>query len=66
MSKQAIRISADSTCDLSPELLQQYDIKTLPLYVVLEASTSPPMTCTPGSRPPASRAAPPPSMWRSI
>ena len=36
MSKQAIRISADSTCDLSPELLQQYDIKTLPLYVVLE------------------------------
>ncbi|MBQ4578446.1 MAG: DegV family protein, partial [Clostridia bacterium] len=36
MSKQAIRISADSTCDLSPELLEQYGIETLPLYVVLE------------------------------
>ena len=36
MSKQAIRISADSTCDLSPELLAQYSIETLPLYAVLE------------------------------
>ena len=36
MSKQAIRISADSTCDLSPELLAQYGIETLPLYAVLE------------------------------
>ena len=36
MSKQAIRVSADSTCDLSPELLQEYGIETLPLYVVME------------------------------
>ncbi len=36
MSKQSIRITADSTCDLSPELLQQYGIDTLPLYVVLD------------------------------
>ena len=35
MSKQPIRITTDSTCDLSPELLQQYGISTLPLYVVL-------------------------------
>ena len=36
MSKQAIRISSDSTCDLSPELLDKYNIETLPLYAVLE------------------------------
>ena len=36
MSKQAIRVSADSTCDLSPELLNKYGIETLPLYAVLE------------------------------
>ena len=36
MSKQAIRVSADSTCDLSPELLDKYGIETLPLYAVLE------------------------------
>ena len=30
-----IRISADSTCDLSPELLEQYDIGILPLYISL-------------------------------
>lgn len=35
MSEQSIRVSADSTCDLSPELLQQFGINTLPLYVVL-------------------------------
>lgn len=31
-----ICITADSTCDLSPELLEQYGIDTLPLYAVLE------------------------------
>ena len=36
MSKKAIRVSADSTCDLSPQLLGEYDIETLPLYVVME------------------------------
>lgn len=30
-----IRITADSTCDLSPELLEQYGIRVLPLYVNL-------------------------------
>ena len=30
-----IRISADSTCDLSPELLEQYDVAITPLYVRL-------------------------------
>ncbi len=28
-----IIISADSTCDLTPELLEKYQIKTLPLYI---------------------------------
>ena len=32
MGNQII-ISADSTCDLTPELLEQYQIKTLPLYI---------------------------------
>ena len=36
MSKQLIRITADSTCDLSPELLEQYGIETLPLYIIHE------------------------------
>lgn len=36
MTKQAIRVSADSTCDLSSQLLQEYGIETLPLYVVME------------------------------
>ena len=31
----AIRISADSTCDLSPEQLARYDIGIIPLYVSL-------------------------------
>ena len=39
MSKKAIRVSADSTCDLSPQLLEEYDIETLPLYVVMEGRT---------------------------
>lgn len=30
-----IRISADSTCDLSPELIAQYDVAITPLYVRL-------------------------------
>ena len=29
-----IRICADSTCDLSPELVEKYDIAILPLYIV--------------------------------
>ncbi len=32
----AIKFSADSTCDLSPELLQRYDIAIRPLYVVMD------------------------------
>lgn len=36
MSEQAIRISADSTCDLSPALLTAYGVETLPLYVVMD------------------------------
>lgn len=32
----AIHIIADSTCDLSPELIQQYHITILPLYVTLD------------------------------
>ncbi|MGI5895538.1 MAG: DegV family protein [Oscillospiraceae bacterium] len=31
----AIRVSADSTCDLSPEQLARYDIGMIPLYVSL-------------------------------
>ncbi len=30
-----IKITADSTCDLSPELLQQYNVSTMPLHVSL-------------------------------
>lgn len=34
-AKQArIKITSDSTCDLSPELLKKYDISLIPLYVV--------------------------------
>ena len=29
-----IRVSSDSTCDLSPELVQQYDIQIIPLYII--------------------------------
>ena len=36
MNKKPILISADSTCDLSAELLQKYNIATLPLYVIHE------------------------------
>ena len=38
MTKQLIRITADSTCDLSPELLEQYGIETLPLYIIHEGA----------------------------
>ena len=31
----SIRISADSTCDLSPEQLSRYDIGIIPLYISL-------------------------------
>ena len=33
-----IRISADSTCDLSPELIEKYDIRITPLYIVRDLS----------------------------
>lgn len=32
----SIKISADSTCDLSPELLKQYDISIVPLSVIMD------------------------------
>ena len=31
-----VRIIADSTCDLSPELVAKYDIKIVPLCIVLD------------------------------
>ena len=36
---QTIRISADSTCDLSPELITRYDIGIIPLYISLDEKT---------------------------
>ncbi len=36
MTKQAIRVCSDSTCDLDPRILQDYGVHTLPLYVVLD------------------------------
>lgn len=38
-SLMSIKITADSTCDLSPALLEQYDISILPLYVNLGGKT---------------------------
>lgn len=35
MDKETVRVSADSTCDLSPELLEAYQIQIMPLYVVM-------------------------------
>lgn len=35
----SIKITSDSTCDLSPALLEQYDITLLPLYVTLGERT---------------------------
>ena len=34
-----IKISADSTCDLSPELIQHYDIGISPLYIVRDGES---------------------------
>ena len=34
-----IKITSDSTCDLSPALLEQYDITVLPLYVTMGEQT---------------------------
>lgn len=34
MNTTTIRVTADSTCDLSPELLAQYGVETLPLYIL--------------------------------
>ena len=31
-----IRISADSTCDLTNALIEQYDVKIIPLYILME------------------------------
>lgn len=33
-----VRITADSTCDLSPELVERYGITILPLYVNLDGA----------------------------
>ena len=35
----SIKITSDSTCDLSPALLEQYDITLLPLYVTMGERT---------------------------
>ena len=34
-----IKISADSTCDLSPELLERYHVGIVPLYIVREGKS---------------------------
>ena len=34
-----IKITADSTCDLSPELIKRYDVGILPLTVVMDGKT---------------------------
>lgn len=36
MEKRKVRIFADSTCDLSEELIQQYQIRIIPLCIVLD------------------------------
>ena len=36
VKSMSIKISADSTCDLSPELLKQYDIFIVPLSVIMD------------------------------
>ena len=35
----AIKITADSTCDLTPELLERYDVTLTPLYVTQDGKT---------------------------
>ena len=37
MSK--IKITVDSTCDLSPELLEKYQISVSPLYIVKDGKS---------------------------
>ena len=34
-----VKISADSTCDLSPELIEQYGIGITPLYVIMDGKS---------------------------
>ena len=34
-----IKITADSTCDLSPELVKKYNIDILPLYIIKEGKS---------------------------
>ncbi len=34
-----IKICADSTCDLSPELVEKYDIGIIPLYIVKDGAS---------------------------
>ena len=34
-----IKITADSTCDLSEELVKKYDIEILPLYIVKDGKS---------------------------
>ena len=34
-----IKVSADSTCDLSPELIESYGIGITPLYIVRDEQT---------------------------
>ena len=34
-----VKISADSTCDLSPELLKRYDVAIQPLYIVRDSES---------------------------
>jgi DegV family protein with EDD domain len=36
MNNVKIRITADSTCDLSPELVEKYNIRMLPLQIVMD------------------------------
>lgn len=35
MANQKVRITCDSTCDLSPELVEKYDIRVNPLFIVM-------------------------------
>ena len=35
-----IKISADSTCDLSPELIERYHIGITPLYIIRGEETA--------------------------
>ena len=34
-----IKITADSTCDLSPELVRELDVEIIPLYVIEDNAT---------------------------